>query len=251
MGGNGESTPGDARYLTLPELSPYLNTERFENPKELFKHVVRKLKELTDPAQSYRLADIACANGEFLYYLKKEFPHWDLNGFDYEPLFLRVAEEFPGLEGIHFEVVDLMDMEAAESFDIVCFLGTISTIQEPVPVLERLLGLAKPGGHVFVDGYFSKYDVEVRSVYCDNSTPEGRGKWRVDWTQVPQSMLREQLAGKCSEIDFEEVVMGVELPRDPAKPHINAWTFKDSTGKNIITNGTNTMLNDVMLTMRK
>jgi hypothetical protein len=45
--------------------------------------------------------------------------------------------------------------------------------------------------------------------------------------------------------------MAVELPRDPAKPDIDAWTFQDSDGRNIITNGTNLMLNDVMMTVRK
>lgn len=239
----------EARYLTLPELSPYLTDERFDNPKELFKHAVAKITSLVDPARTYNYADIACANGEYLYYLKKCFPGWELAGFDYEPEFINVARRVPGLQGVRFEVKDLFDIE--ETFDIITFMGIISTIPEPEAVLSKLLDLCNPGGYVLVDGYFNTYEVEVRVVYCDNSTPRGKGKWRRNWTQHTQTGIREMLAGKCRTVEFEDVVTGVSLPQDPAKPHINSWTFKDAHGRNIITNGTNIMLNDVMMVLYK
>lgn len=243
--------PAEARYLTLPELSPYLSAERYEHPKELFRHVVRRLHELTEPGRAYRYADIACANGEFLYYLQSEFPHWQLHGFDYEPAFLDVARAQPSLEAVRFELVDLFEIDETHPYDIVSLLGVMSTFQDPEPVLAKLLALCASSGLIFIDGYFNEYDVEVRSVYSDNSTPEGRGKWRVDWTQHTQAKIGEYLEPLCQSVEFEEVVMGVELPRDPAKPHIDAWTFRDADGKIIITNGTRFMLNDVMLTVRR
>ncbi len=239
----------DARYLTLPELSPYLDDARFDEPKELFKHAANTLERLTDPDRSYRLGDIGCANGELLYYLRSRFPRWELHGVDPEPEFVRVAMEHPALAGIGFELKNLFDVE--ERFDLVTFLGTMSTFAEVDEPLTKLLDICEEGGVILVDGYFNRWDVEVRSIYCDNSTEAARGLWRRDWNQHTRSGIRAFLEGKCRSVEFEDVVMGVELPRDESKPHINAWTFRDAEGRNLITNGTNMVLNDVMMVIRK
>ena len=239
----------EARYLTLPEVSPYVRTERYGKPKEIFKHVVDALKEFVDPDRSYSYADVGCANGEFLYYLREEFPHWQLSGFDIEPAFVEVAQSVPGLADVRFEVSDLFAIE--ENFDFVSFMNAMSIFAHPEPVIEKLLSLVRPNGVLFADGYFNRYEVEVQVIYMDNSTEQGRGKWRKDWNQHTQTRIRAFLEDRCESVTFEDVDMSVELPRDPAKPDIDAWTFKDAAGRNIITNGTNLLLNDVMMIVRK
>ena len=44
--------------------------------------------------------------------------------------------------------------------------------------------------------------------------------------------------------------MNKDLSYQPNMP-INQWTFRDSEGKNIITNGTNLILNKTLLTIQK
>lgn len=237
-----------AKYLTLPELSPY-TTIRYGLYKEIFRHLVEKLEAVVDPKRSYRYADIACANGELFYFLVQKFPHWEFYGFDYTDTFIETARTHEWPKNVHFEVKDLFDVR--ETYDIVSFLGTMSTFPDATKPIEQLLKITQDGGLVLADGYYNKYEVEVRTVWCDNSTPEGKGKWRVDWNRPTQSGLREFLAGKCKSVEFEEVEMRVELPRDPTRPHINAWTFKTAEGKNILTNGAGQIITDTMMIIHK
>ena len=51
-------------------ISPYLDTKRFQKPKEIFKHSIDILNKLNFKKKK-SLVDICCANGEFLYLLKK------------------------------------------------------------------------------------------------------------------------------------------------------------------------------------
>ena len=59
----------NGKYKVLPKkgISPYLNTKRFQKPKEIFKHSIDILNKLNFKKK----LDICCANGEFLYLLKK------------------------------------------------------------------------------------------------------------------------------------------------------------------------------------
>ena len=236
-----------AVYLPLPELSPYVSHDRYENPKEVFKHLVGKLKRIVDPKKSYRYADIACANGELLYYLRKEFPDWELHGFDFTEEFIDTGRAFEGLRGIPLDVMDFYDL--TETFDIVSFLGTMHGMWDLDEPLNKLLSLCNPGGFLLIDGCFNPYEVDVRAVFVDNSRPEARGKWHRDWSQHSRSGVSRILEGKCQRHDFEEIPMNVELPRKPDAPHCNVWTFKDENGKIIVTNGTNMMLNKTLLTV--
>ena len=60
-----------ARYASVPQHEPYLSSERYENPKEDFKTICRKLEALVDPDRGLEAVDLGCANGELLYLLKK------------------------------------------------------------------------------------------------------------------------------------------------------------------------------------
>lgn len=237
----------DAEYLPLPELSPYVAGDRYENPKEVFKHIVRKLKKITEPDKTYRYADIACANGELLYLLKKEFPHWSLHGFDFTPQFIECGRAFPGLEGVQLNVADFYDLE--ERFDIVSFVGMMHGMWDPEKPLNKLLELCNDNGFLLIDGCFNPYEVEFRAVFMDNSKPEAEGKWRRDFSQHSRTGIAKLLKGRCVDLDFEDIVMGVDLPRKPDAPHVNVWTFKDEHGRRIVTNGTQMMLNKTLLTV--
>ena len=41
----------------------------------------------------------------------------------------------------------------------------------------------------------------------------------------------------------------IDVPYDKDKPHVNEFTFKDSDGRNIITNGLNMIVNPTLMTI--
>jgi SAM-dependent methyltransferase len=238
----------EAEYLPIPELSPYVTHERYERPKEVFKLVAKRLAELTEAGRRYRYADIACANGELLYLLKRRFPHWTLEGFDFTPEFIACGRDFPGLDGVKLHVQDLFTLD--DRFDAVSFLGMLHGVWEFEPYLEKLLSLVSPGGLLLVDGCFNPFDIELRAVFMDNSKPEAAGKWRRDFSQHSRSALARFLAGRCRDFTFEDVPMAVEIPRRPDAPHANVWTFRDEHGRVLVTNGTNMLLNKTLMIVR-
>jgi SAM-dependent methyltransferase len=239
----------EAGYLPLPELSPYIGEGRYERPKEVFKHIARKLEAITEPGRAYRYTDVACANGELLYQLRQRFPHWRFSGYDLTPAFIEAGRAFPGLDGVDLEVADLFDLEG--TFDVVSMINLMTVFWDPRPPLEKLLGLVADGGILLVDGCFNVYDVEVRAVFMDNSTPASAGRWRRDLSQHSRASIAEILEGRCQRFEFEGVPMGVELPRHEGAPHGNVWTFKDEHGRNVITNGTRMMMEKSLLTVWK
>ncbi len=238
----------EAAYLPLPALSPYVRQDRYGKPKEIHKHVADKLARMTEPGRSYRYADIACANGEMLYFLRQQFPSWSFQGFDATPEFIAAGRSYPGLAGVELEVADLYELEGR--FEIVSLINLMTAIDDPSEPLIELLSLVEPGGLLLVDGCFNACEVEFRGVFMDNSRPESRGKWRRDCNQHSQSSIARILEGRCRSFDFEEVPMNVDLPRRPDAPHTDVWTFRDEHGRRILTSGTHMMLDKVLLTVR-
>lgn len=238
-----------ASYQPVPELSPYVTNGRYENPKELFKQALAKLKTLVGDKDTLDLVDLGCANGEFLYYVRQNFPRWNLTGFDFTEQFIQTGREFEGLAGITLETKDFFTVE--ENFDIVCCFGTCPIFPDIEKPLEKLLSICRDGGIIICDGLFNKFDVEVRTVFCDSSKPEFEGIWHQDFNQHSRKRLRRFLEGKVAEVEFEDLVMGVELLSNPDDPHTNVWTFRDEDGRVLITNGMNMILNSTIMTIRK
>lgn len=238
----------DQSYRNHPELTPYVSHERYENPKEDFKTIAKKIDELVEPSRVYRVADVGCGNGELLYYLKKLYPEWELFGFDHTPEFVKTAEAYPGLTGVTFNVMDFADIKG--NFDIVictCFLSLFKDISEP---LEHLLELCEEDGFVFATGLFNPHDIEVRVEFCDNSREETRGEWRTDFNRHSQNSIKRLLQGKVKNIEFEQCEYNIEIQKNP-EHEINVWTFKDENGSTFLINGVWQITNQTLLTIHK
>lgn len=240
-----------AKYEPIPELSPYVTTGRYEIPKETFKQALAKVESMADINAPLSLVDIGCANGEFLYYIKKQHSNWKLTGFDPTKSFIEVGKTIEGLSGVRLEVKSLAQAAGEnETFDVIVCAGTFQIFPEPEKPLQQLLNLCKNNGVIVCDGLFNKYDIEVKTIFCDHSRIEGEGLWRSDYHQHSQKRLRKFLKGKARSVSFQEVVM-IDLPFNPDAPHINEFTFKDAKGKNLITNGLNMIVNPTIMAIRK
>ncbi len=238
----------NAKYQSLPELSPYVLKERFNREKEDHKFMLQKIEQLIDTSQEVTLCDAGCGSGEFLYFIKKRYPHWKLTGYDYTKEFIDTGKSFEGLEGIRLIHKDIYDID--ETFDIVVSDGVTQIFPDMEKILQKKLDMCNPGGYVVSTGRFNKFDIEVRLQYCDNSNPVAKGNWRADWNQHSRQSVIRFFGDKVKSIEFVDVVMDKDLPLNEDFP-INQFTFRDANGKNIITNGTNMILNKTLLIMQK
>lgn len=243
----------NARYMPFPELSPYVKGDRYELLKEDHKFFIAKLRRTLDASKAYSLCDAGCGNGEMIYQFKKAFPHWKFTGHDFTQEFIDAAKRYPGLAGVDLARKDLLDPIAAADrgqFDIVFCSSVFQIFTSIETPLTHLLDLCKKDGMLFVDGLFNPYDIEVRLQYCDNTQDKTKGQWRTDWNQHTQASIRRFLDGKVRSIHFEEVVNELDIPRNENAP-INRWTFRDTAGKNMATNGTHLIMPRILMTVVK
>jgi len=238
----------NAEYKALPSLSPYIKSSRYTTPKEDHKFFGQKLKEKVDPAQTLSVVDVGCGNGELLYYLKNQFPHWLLTGYDFTQEFIETGNKFEGLSGVKLIHMDMFDI--VEKYDIVLCDGVIQIFSDIHKPLEKIISICKKDGYALITGLFNKFDIEVRLQFCDNSNPASKNIWRADFNQHSQQSIRRLIQKKVSSIEFESVVMDKDLPLNADMPLWN-YTFRDANNKNIITNGLNIIANKTMLIINK
>jgi len=237
-----------AEYKALPNLSPYSKTDRFEKPKEDHKFLSKKFEQLVDTNRKITVCDLGCGNGEFLYNLNKLFPHWKLYGFDFTKEFIDVGRKYINSDNIKLFQEDIFKVSGV--YDIVTSDGVFQIFDDSEALLNKFIELCKPDGYVVTTGRFNKYDIEVRMQYCDNTHEESKGVWRSDWCFHSQKTIKKLFKDKVKSLEFEEVIMDKDLYHKSDDP-IRQWTFRDSDGKNIITNGTNFILNKTLLTIKK
>ena len=239
-----------AKYKVLPKkgISPYLDTKRFQKPKEIFKHSIDILNKLNFKKKK-SLVDICCANGEFLYLLKKKFKNWDFTGIDICKEYIEVAKSHNELIDIKFIHKNFMSINT--KWDIVFMHGSLQTQKDFEPWINKLLKIVNKNGYIFITSYFNPYDVDMKIEFCDNSNDMTKGIWRSDYNFHSQFSVSKFLKKKCKSFKFFKIPMNVEIKRSKKMPHINSWTLKDIKGNNILTNGMKLILDDYLLLIKK
>ena len=183
-----------------------------------------------------------------MYQINKKFPYINCTGTDKEVQFINSAKKFVGLRNVNFMTKDFFKNRG--TYDFVFCTSVFQIFQDYKKPLTKLLSLTKKNGYLFVDGLFNKYDVEVRLQYCDNSNNVAKNLWRSDWSQHSIKSISKFLKNKeISSYKFLEVPMNKTIKFNK-KIHVNQFTFKYKR-KNLITNGTNLILNRNLLIIKR
>jgi len=224
------------------DLELYLNENRYEEPKELFKFIsdyIIKEKGL-NYFEDLQLCDFGCAAGEFLYHLDICFPKSKLMGVDIlEELIFKAGKFVPRSS---FTVGSILESNLIESnsIDISFLIGVHSIFDDFQSCFENLINWTKPGGVVYVVGSFNPYPVDVLVKYklsqsrVDNIYESG---WNLFSISSVTNFLNNHI--KVEQVNFEKFEIGIDLPKqdDP----IRAWTFMNDTNRDL-TNGLSMIL---------
>lgn len=236
-----------AKYLPIPKLSPYINNKQYRIFKETHKFFIKNLKKEIKKEHKTVL-DVGCGNGQLLYKLRKHFPNLILNGSDREKKFLNVAKKFKGLKTVNFKCLDIYKNKG--KFDIVFCTSTFQIFEDFKKPLKKLISLTKKKGILFIDGLFNSYKIDVKIKFRDNSNNEAKGKWRCDFNQHSIQSISDYLANKKISYKFKKIPMNKKIKFND-KIHINNFTFKSAKNYNLITNGTNLIINGKLLIIKK
>ena len=112
------------------------------------------------------MVDIGCGEGHALNLLAGAYPASDFTGYDFsaEALEAATAEaERRGLANVHFELLDVADLEDTERFDFITAFDAIHDQADPARVLRNIRAALRPGGT------FLMVDINASSRLEDNS----------------------------------------------------------------------------------
>ena len=142
----------------------YLNEDRYGDPKEMFKFINLILPK-DKVNKGIRWLDVGCATGEFIYYLKSEFPRDYFTGVDISPAMITKAAECNPKQQFLCEDLLNQQIEVTEQYDIVTCTGVLQIFDQIEKPIENLLSLVAAGGILVITGSFNNHDVDVLMRY--------------------------------------------------------------------------------------
>ncbi len=220
----------------------YLASERYEQPKEIF----RRLSELLAPWVVERphasLIDVGCATGELIYFLKSHYPNLSYAGLDSKPAFIEKARRVKQLAECRFMVGEALTSLTGR-YDLVTCFGMLGVFDEFEPLVQTLIDHTSPGGRVFVHALFNDYDIDVHISYRDN---QHTTDWNGGYNIFSMARVNDWLTALGKKHRFHAFVMPVDLPPNVDFPH-RAWTLRLADGNRQTVNGLNLLLPEKLL----
>lgn len=173
-----DDVPSAAKPFRAPE-DVYLNEDRYEEPKEIFKFLAGVIAGLDLPSDAAVL-DVGCATGEFLYYLRKLHPDFRCTGL--EPSGPMVTQARARVPDVDFVVGGLQDEAffAERRFDLVICCAVIPYFRDLQTPLKNLLAATRQGGHVTIFNTVNEDPIDTHVLY--RSADNQEGPWLPDCT---------------------------------------------------------------------
>lgn len=214
----------------------YLDENRYNEPKELFKFVVATAFNKDEVSSKIRLCDFGCAAGEFLYYLQTLLPNASLEGLDVLPSLIQKCSQF--VPTAKLQVGSLLDSNCKDEnqYDKSFLIGVHSIFDEFETCFGNLIKWTKPGGAVYIAGMFNPFPTDVLIKYKNSENYES-DVFESGWNIFSQQSVNEYLAKnkKVKTFSFEKFDISIDLP--PKEDPIRSWTIKDEKGQRFIVNG--------------
>lgn len=224
----------------------YLNEDRYEEPKEIFKFLGDLVGELALP-ENARVLDAGCATGELLYYFRRLFPGIEGLGFDVSKEMIEQAQQ--RVAGFEFRVGSLLDsvLFCDRLYDLVTCCAVMPYFDDPGPPLKNLLSAVKPGGAVILLNPVNEDPIDTRLLYRSADAEEG--PWLPDCTFSKRSYEKIlERSGYDIEHSWRPFRMPFALPKQ--KDLIRAWTFESAENPHQLVSGTQQLIDLQALVMR-
>lgn len=212
----------------------YLNEDRYDKPKELFKEIGRLIKSYGLP-EDFHICDVGCATGEFLYYITTRFPKCIRAGLDISPNLVAAAKKaLPDTEFIVGSITGKNSFRSRQ-YDVMTCIGILPCLDDPAPALLNLLSATKKGGKIIVAGAYNEdpIDVVMRYRRADQDESPWESGWNIPSCHTMEKILRE--SGYAVEVGWRNFTMPfpVERRADPMR----SWTTQVGPEPHFLING--------------
>ena len=143
----------------------YLKENRYMKPKEIFKLLLKKINKIHKRQKIFHVADIGCAAGELLYYLKNNLMDVNFDGFDSQHLLLTKAKN--KVKNVKFIKKSILTNfnKFKDKYDISTCFGLIQIFDDFEKPLKNLIKITRPGGKIFVQALVNDFPIDVNIKY--------------------------------------------------------------------------------------
>jgi len=124
----------------------YLNQDRYEKTKELFKFIASLLYKKINSKKTLNILDVGCATGEFIYYLRQKFPQHKYEGIDISRAMIDQARHKMPTE--KWKCKNILDKihKPQRQYDIVLCVGVLQIFDDFKIPVTNLFSYTKLGG---------------------------------------------------------------------------------------------------------
>jgi SAM-dependent methyltransferase len=207
----------------------YLEEDHRQSPKEYFKFLARQAESHFRQNPGLEVADVGCAAGEFLFYLKTLYPDAVYTGIDVLEELLQTARA--RVPGCRFVQADLASRETlpAGRFDLVFMSGVHYLFRDFRQWVDSLVLLLKTGGTAYVFGCFNPEPLDV----VIHARFSGEAADTVQVCLPSRQSLTAYLEGKGYSHCFLDWQISIPLEKKEGYP-LRSWTMATETGYMIV-----------------
>ena len=167
------------------------------------------------------MLDIGCANGELIYYLKKNFKNLSFSGACIRDDLLKIAKQ-RNAKDVNFTRIDFnKKLNLKKKFDIIIFSGVISIFDDLNIFFRNIKKLSKPNTIIYIGGFFNIHDYDVIIKYKDLSFKKDilQDGWNI-WSI---KTIKDKFKNK----KFKKYNFNIKFDVPPNKKDlIRSWTIK-------------------------
>lgn len=234
----------------LADEPVYLNENRYDTPKEIFKEAGRIIKEADYPAGS-ALLDIGCATGELLCYFKRTMKNFTyFCGMDISEAMINKARKH--VPGVNFLAGSLLNdkLFSERRYDVVVCIGVTCIFDDIEAPIKNILACVRKGGLALIATAFNDDPIDVVMRYRKVSTSSD-SVWERGWNIFSCSTVEGVLRKSSHRIEYswEQFRMPFALEKRPDDP-MRAWTIETKGDPYQQVNGACQLLNFKILKVR-
>ncbi len=156
-------------------------------------------------ASIQNIADIASGAGSLSYHLNKMYPNASFYLADYNKDAIELAKQKLDFPNFNFFIEDIYELNSIPQnyFDLVFCWQTLSWLEEPEKVLNKLLSITKPGGKIYISSLFNiQHDVDIYSRVSDYSNASDGKIIQANYNTYSKYSVAKWIQGKAKTFEL-------------------------------------------------
>jgi len=139
----------------------YLSKKNFKVFKYDFRFIINFLKKNNTKLSNQKILDVGCANGSFLYFLKKNYPNNLYHGLDSDSNLIDLNKKNKFLKDINFIKGSVKKNFSKIDYNLITFLGTLNIFKKQEFILKNLFSHLHKKGLLIFNCYLNKNNIDV------------------------------------------------------------------------------------------